>query len=95
VGVSLFAVPADAAGVTRTLLTTMDQTRKQAKIELSNTPATLVGADGRGWEVLERILDLAVVALAAEQAGGAEIALEMAVQYAKDRVQFGRPIGSF
>ena len=49
-----------------------------------------------GWDVLlERVLDLAAVALAAEQVGGAQTCLDMAVQYAKDRVQFGRPIGSF
>jgi len=94
-GVSLFAVPADASGLTRTALTTMDQTRKQAKVELSSTPATLVGTDGQGWSVLDRVLDLAAVALAAEQVGGAQFVLDMAVQYAKDRVQFGRPIGSF
>jgi alkylation response protein AidB-like acyl-CoA dehydrogenase len=45
--------------------------------------------------VLSRVLDLAAVGLAAEQVGGAQECLEMAVQYAKDRVQFGRPIGSF
>jgi alkylation response protein AidB-like acyl-CoA dehydrogenase len=94
-GVSLFAVPSDAAGLTRTLLTTMDQTRKQAKLDFAGTPATLVGTDGAGWAVLERVLDLAAVALAAEQVGGAQFVLDMAVQYAKDRIQFGRPIGSF
>ena len=94
-GVSLFAVDGDAAGVTRTALATMDQTRKQAKVELADAPGTLIGADGEGWSVLERVLDLAAVGLAAEQVGGAQFVLEMAVQYAKDRVQFGRPIGSF
>jgi alkylation response protein AidB-like acyl-CoA dehydrogenase len=94
-GVSIFAVPSDAAGLTRTLLTTMDQTRKQAKLDFSNTPATLVGTDGAGWSTIERVLDLAAVALAAEQVGGAQFVLDMAVQYAKDRIQFGRPIGSF
>jgi len=94
-GVSLFSVSGDASGLTRTPLSTMDQTRKQARLEFSNTPATLVGADGAGWSTLERVLDLAAVALAAEQVGGAQKCLEMAVQYAKDRVQFGRPIGSF
>jgi alkylation response protein AidB-like acyl-CoA dehydrogenase len=94
-GVSIFAVPSDASGLTRTLLTTMDQTRKQARIELANTPATLIGAEGQGWHVIDRVLDLAAVALAAEQVGGAQFVLEMAVQYAKDRIQFGRPIGSF
>ena len=94
-GVSLFAVEGGAAGLTRTPLATMDQTRKQAKVELVDVPGTLIGADGEGWTVLERVLDLAAVGLAAEQVGGAQFVLEMAVQYAKDRVQFGRPIGSF
>ena len=73
----------------------MDQTRKQAKLTFENTPATLIGTDGGGWDVLQTVLDLVAVALAAEQVGGAQLVLEQAVQYAKDRVQFGRPIGSF
>jgi alkylation response protein AidB-like acyl-CoA dehydrogenase len=94
-GVSLFAVDGDASGLTRTALSTMDQTRKQAKLDFDNTPATLIGEDGTGWDTLSTVLDLAAVGLAAEQVGGAQFVLEMAVQYAKDRVQFGRPIGSF
>ena len=94
-GVSLFPVDGDASGLTRTALATMDQTRKQAKLDFADTPATLIGTDGAGWSVLERVLDLAAVALAAEQVGGAQKVLEMAVEYAKVRVQFGRPIGSF
>jgi alkylation response protein AidB-like acyl-CoA dehydrogenase len=94
-GVSLFAVAGDAGGLTREALSTMDQTRKQAKLTFDNTPATLIGTEGEGWNVLSTVLDLAAVALAAEQVGGAQYVLEMAVQYAKDRVQFGRPIGSF
>jgi len=94
-GVSLFTVAGGADGLTRTPLSTMDQTRKQAKLEFAGTPATLLGTEGEGWAVVERVLDLAAVALAAEQVGGAQFVLEMAVQYAKDRVQFGRPIGSF
>ncbi|MGB8861976.1 MAG: acyl-CoA dehydrogenase family protein [Ilumatobacteraceae bacterium] len=94
-GVSLFTVAGDAAGLTRTALSTMDQTRKQAKLEFSNTPATLLGAEGEGWTVLSSVLDLAAVGLAAEQVGGAQKVLEQAVEYAKVRVQFGRPIGSF
>ncbi len=85
-GVSLFRVDADAAGLTRTALATMDQTRKQAKLDFADTPATLIGTDGAGWSVLERVLDLAAVALAAEQVGGAQKVLEMAVEYAKVRV---------
>ncbi len=94
-GVSLFAVDDEAPGLTRTSLATMDQTRKQARLEFASTPATLIGTDGAGWSVLERVLDLAAVALAAEQVGGAQKCLEMSVEYAKVRVQFGRPIGSF
>ena len=94
-GVSLFTVAGDAAGLTRTALSTMDQTRKQAKLEFSNTPATLLGAEAEGWNTLSTVLDLAAVGLAAEQVGGAQKVLEMAVDYAKVRVQFGRPIGSF
>ena len=94
-GVSLFAVDGAASGLTREPLSTMDQTRKQAKLVFANTPARLIGTDGGAWPVLSKTLDLAAVALAAEQVGGAQKVLEMAVQYAKDRVQFGRPIGSF
>ena len=94
-GVSLFVVSGDAAGLTRTALSTMDQTRKQAKLEFSDTSARLIGTDGAGWTVLSTVLDLAAVALAAEQVGGAQRCLDMAVEYAKVRVQFGRPIGSF
>lgn len=94
-GVSLFAVDGDAAGLERSPLATMDQTRKQAQLTFADTPATLIGVDGQGWTVLERVLDLAAVGLAAEQVGGAQKVLDMSVEYAKDRVQFGRPIGSF
>jgi alkylation response protein AidB-like acyl-CoA dehydrogenase len=97
-GVSLFLVPADAAGVSRRRLETMDMTRKQAEVRLAGVrvpaEALLGDADG-GWELLEGVLRLAVVALAAEQVGGAQRCLDMAVDYAKVRVQFGRPIGSF
>jgi alkylation response protein AidB-like acyl-CoA dehydrogenase len=93
--VSLFAVDGAAAGLTRTALSTMDQTRKQARLEFSGVPARLVGTQGQGWPTLVKALDRAAVALAAEQVGGAQKVLEMSVEYAKVRVQFGRPIGSF
>ena len=97
-GVSLFLVPGDAAGMTRTRLETMDMTRPQAEIALDGVavPAgALLGADGGGWPVVERIADIGAVALTLEQVGGAEACLDMSVAYAKDRIQFGRPIGSF
>jgi alkylation response protein AidB-like acyl-CoA dehydrogenase len=94
-GVTLFAVAGDAAGLTRTALPTMDQTRKQARLEFSATPATLIGTEGGAEAGLSKTLDLAAVALAAEQVGGAQHVLDASVEYAKTRIQFGRPIGSF
>jgi alkylation response protein AidB-like acyl-CoA dehydrogenase len=94
-GLSLFAVPGDAAGLTRTLLPTLDQTRKLARLDFEAVAATLVGTEGGGEAVLSRVLDIAAIAQAAEQLGGAQRALDMAVEYAKVRHQFGRPIGSF
>jgi alkylation response protein AidB-like acyl-CoA dehydrogenase len=76
----------------------MDQTRKLAEIhfESLNAPSTaLLGEPSDGAEALARVIDRALVLLAAEQVGGAERCLDMAVDYAKTRHQFGRPIGSF
>jgi len=94
-GLSLFAVEGDAHGLTRTSLPTMDQTRKQARLVFESTPARLIGTDGGAADGLSKTLDLAAVALAAEQVGGAQHCLDSSVEYAKNRIQFGRPIGSF
>lgn len=94
-GSSLFAVPSDAAGLVRTTLPTLDLTRKLATVTFADTPARLIGVDGEAAGVLRRVLDVAAIGLAAEQVGGAARALEMAVSYSKERLQFGRPIGSF
>jgi alkylation response protein AidB-like acyl-CoA dehydrogenase len=94
-GLSLFAVEGGASGLTRTSLPTMDQTRKQARLVFESTPARLIGTDGGAAEGLTKTLDLAAVALAAEQVGGAQHCLDSSVDYAKNRIQFGRPIGSF
>jgi alkylation response protein AidB-like acyl-CoA dehydrogenase len=94
----LFAIPGDAAGLERRALPTMDQTRRQAELGLSNVrvPASaMIGSEGAAWPLLERVLDLAAITVAAEQVGGAQRCLDMTVDYAKERVQFGRPIGSF
>jgi alkylation response protein AidB-like acyl-CoA dehydrogenase len=92
---SLFAVTSTADGLTRQALPTLDQTRKLARLAFHDTPARLVGEPGAARAVLDHVLDVAAVALAAEQLGGAQRALDMAVAYAKVRQQFGRPIGSF
>ena len=94
-GVSLFAVSGDGSGVDRTPSVTMDSTRAQARVALAGAEGRLVGAEGDGERVLRRVLDLACVALAAEQVGAASRCLELTVAYAGERVQFGRPIGSF
>ncbi|HZD23094.1 MAG TPA: acyl-CoA dehydrogenase family protein [Acidimicrobiia bacterium] len=96
-GVGLFAVDPHAGGVTITQETTLDATRRQASVTLDGVrveaSARLDGGDAT--EGLRRTLSLARVALSAEQVGGAQRCLEMAVDYAKTRYQFGRPIGSY
>jgi alkylation response protein AidB-like acyl-CoA dehydrogenase len=94
-GISFFAVDGDADGLTRTPLATMDQTRKQARLDFENVAARPLGAPGAGWPALSKTLDQAAVGLANEMVGGAQKVLDMSVEYAKVRVQFGRPIGSF
>ncbi len=97
-GIGLLVVDAAAPGVSRRRIETMDMTRKQAEIVFDGTrvPATaLLGDPGGGWATLQDTLTRAVVALAFEQVGGAQQCLDMSVEYAKVRVQFGRPIGSF
>ncbi len=94
-GLSLFAVGARAGGLARTPLATLDQTRRLARFEFTATPARLIGSPGDATAILNHVLDVAAIALAAEQLGGAQRAMDMAVEYAKIRHQFGRPIGSF
>ncbi|SPM34932.1 Acyl-CoA dehydrogenase related to the alkylation response protein AidB [Mycobacterium rhizamassiliense] len=94
-GPSLFAVGAEAAGLTRAPMTTLDMTRHQATLAFDHTPAVLVGEPGAAGTVVERVLDRAMTALAAEQCGAARACLEAATDYARERTQFGRPIGSF
>jgi alkylation response protein AidB-like acyl-CoA dehydrogenase len=94
-GIAFFTVDGDAKGLTRTALATMDQTRKQARLEFKGVKATPLGEPGAGWPALSKTLDQAAVGLANEMIGGAQFVLDMSVEYAKVRVQFGRPIGSF
>jgi alkylation response protein AidB-like acyl-CoA dehydrogenase len=97
-GLSVFAVAGDAPGLERTALVTMDQTRRMAELRMTDvrvSAADCLGTPGAAAAGLRRSLDLVAIALAAEQVGGAQRCLDMAVAYAKERVQFGRPIGSF
>jgi alkylation response protein AidB-like acyl-CoA dehydrogenase len=89
-GDTLFAVAADAAGLTRRALPTLDRTRRLAELRFDGVVAERLPVAG-----LAAVLDRAQVAFAAEQLGGAQACLDMAVDYAKTRVQFNRKIGSF
>jgi len=94
-GLSLFIVDLKARGVTRTPLATIDPTRPQVRIDFADAPAERLGAQGEAWATVSRVFDTAAVLTAFEQIGGADRALEMARDYALERMAFGRPIGSF
>ena len=97
-GISLFAIPADTAGVGRTWLPTMDQTRKQAEIVLNNVILSndhLMAEPEAAWPQLNKVIQLATIATAAEQVGGSQQILDLTVDYTKERVQFGRTVAGF
>jgi alkylation response protein AidB-like acyl-CoA dehydrogenase len=97
-GVTTFLVPRDSPGLSLSQLPTIDQTRRVCELRFDNVelPRTaILGALGEGWRRWRRVLDASAVLLAADCLGGAERALEMAVDYSKVREQFGRPVGSF
>lgn len=94
-GTSLFAVWSGAEGLTRTPLTSLDLTRRLATVGFSGTPGRLVGEEGEAEAIVAAVHDRALVAVAAEQAGGMVRCVEISVEYAKARQQFGAPIGSF
>jgi alkylation response protein AidB-like acyl-CoA dehydrogenase len=97
-GVSLFLVERGAKGVRVKPQQHVDITRRFGELVLKDAAVAktaLVGTEGQGWPVLARLLDLAAVGIAADSLGGAQRALEMAVEYSKVRQQFGRTIGSF
>jgi alkylation response protein AidB-like acyl-CoA dehydrogenase len=97
-GISLFLVPKGAKGLEVTLLPTMDQTRKLCEVTFTDltVPAdALLGARNSGWAPLARVIERATVALCAEMCGGAQRVLDMTTEYAKIRIAFGKPIGSY
>jgi alkylation response protein AidB-like acyl-CoA dehydrogenase len=97
-GLSLFLVPRGAKGLEVKLLPTMDQTRKLCEVTLHDVAVgadALLGARDGGWAPLARVLDRATVALCAEMCGGAQRVLDMTTDYAKIRIAFGKPIGSY
>ena len=95
-GLGVFAVDARAGGVRITPTPTVDGTRKHGTVVLDGAPGRRLG--GRGTDATDAIavvVDRVLAALVVDGLGAAEVALEMAVAYAKERTQFGRPIGSF
>jgi alkylation response protein AidB-like acyl-CoA dehydrogenase len=94
-GPTLYAVDPAADGVQITPMQVLDATRPLAVVTLNSTPAKLIGRQGAGGSVLARSLDFAALALAAEGVGAAQHCLDLSVEYATVRQQFGRPIGSF
>ena len=97
-GITMLLVERKAKGVGVRVLKTMDQTRKLCEVTFDGVtvgPDAVLGTVGAGWALLDRLVDRAKVALCAEMCGGAQKVLEMSVEYAKVREQFGKPIGSF
>ncbi len=94
-GVALFTLDANADGVERKILPSMDPTRKIARIDFKGAHAHPLGSRENGEKDIIRTLDQAAIALSNEMMGGAQRLLESAIDYCKLRVQFGRTIGSF
>lgn len=94
-GLSFFTVDGNAAGLTRTPLKTMDETRKLARLTFNRTEATLLGSEGAAAAPFSRTMQQALVCLANEMVGGAERLREDALAYVKMRMQFGRALASF
>lgn len=94
-GGSLYLVDISQEGVSAEDMESIDPTRRVARIRFSEVPAELVGQPGGGAAIVEEAINHAAIFNACEQIGGAERALEMACEYARERMAFGRPIGSF
>lgn len=96
-GITLFLVDRDAPGLSVTAVSTVDS-HPRAMVELKEVQvdaSCVIGAAGAGFEIIEAAIDRAIVPLCAEMVGAMEEALRMTIEYAQERVQFGRPIGSF
>jgi alkylation response protein AidB-like acyl-CoA dehydrogenase len=93
--ISLFLVDLAGPGVTRETLETIDPSRSYARLSFDGAAAEPLGGEGDGWRILTTVMDRAAILMAFEQVGGADRALEMARDYALERMAFGRQIGSF
>ena len=96
-GISLFLVDTNGTGVNQTALTTLAKD-KQSRVDFKDhqvDASALVGVINQGWPIVEAMLDRATALLCCQMTGAARKDAEMAIEYAKNRVAFGRPIGSF
>ncbi|MDG2071825.1 MAG: acyl-CoA dehydrogenase family protein, partial [Pseudomonadales bacterium] len=93
-GITLVLVDSDASGVSITR-TVMADSRNAANIEFDGAEGVLLGEEGKGADVLDKVLDAGRIVLAAEMLGGLHECFERTVEYLKVREQFGVPIGSF
>ena len=95
--ISLFILPSQTNGVNQTLLKTIASDR-QSEVTFDNvelSASSLLGEKNRGWQTIEKVLKWGAIGKCAEMSGGGQSVLDMTVEYAKQRTQFGRPIGTF
>jgi alkylation response protein AidB-like acyl-CoA dehydrogenase len=96
--ITLFLVERGAPGLSVTPLATVDKTRRTANVAFDGVrvPAKrTLGRPNEGWPILARALEVATAAISVETVGVAQRALDLSVHYARERTQFGKPIGSF
>jgi len=94
-GISLVVVDLTASGVSKVAVDSIDPTRSAATLSFKDAPAELLGAEGEGWELTQKVLDRAAILTAFEQLGGADRAFEDTREYMMGRYAYGRPIASF
>ena len=95
--ISLFIVSSQTNGVNQTLLKTIASYR-QSEVSFENvsvSSSSLLGEKNQGWKTIEKVLQWGAIGKCAEMSGGGQSVLDMTVEYAKQRTQFGRPIGTF
>ena len=95
--ISLFIVSSQTNGVNQTLLKTIASDR-QSEVSFDNvsvSSSSLLGEKNQGWKTIEKVLKWGAIGKCAEMCGGGQSVLDMTVEYAKQRTQFGRPIGTF
>ncbi len=96
--ITILMVKTDTEGLEFRPLSTIDVSRKFYEVQFHSVPVSpesVIGREKESRNILDRVMSRAMVGLAAENIGGAQIAMEYAIDYAKNRVQFGKPIGSF